>query len=708
MVMSIIRTRKSAPAKMTCALCNGFQGRWSIASMLADPSPRHMNRHHIVPSFTWNELEVFASSCYCCQVLVSGCLGCFQQHGIQVSDILRGILSFYYPSTNYDTEKQDASKNLIFLLNNGRRFEIQFFCTDDDDCPIPDSWDYIPVSKRTSPRTDSDQAMVTIKSWISACIVTHFTPESFCNTPDNPQLPTRVVDVGLDDGVVKLLEPKGARSKYICLSHCWGLAQIITTTKSNLVQHKKAIPWNLLSKTFRDAISLTRSLGFKYIWIDSLCIIQDDARDWDVESAQMASIYTNGHLTIAATRSPNGAGGLYCQTPDFEVAGTTPDKKAEPYRLFFRERIDHHIDMDVVIPDAGDAATGNPTAIHYPLLTRAWVYQERMLSTRILHFGRYELFFECRSGVHCECDGIEFNGSSPETPIPLFKIEHAEALQDYVSDWAEQFSDQVVYQGASLWRTMVSCYTALLLTKSKDRLPAISGIAKDLAARRKSRYLAGLWEETLNDDLLWIVPSRSWYKKARPHPRNAPTWSWASVETYIHYWDGVLFTSLEEEKGELRERLPYTHFSTIKKCEITWSAVDEFGTIAGGFLTISGLVVEGVLEREVELLQGEGESIVHYVSLPSRYLRLEMKADYLLDLDGPGQTRPGAKVLCMRMSAMQEGSTDHLISLVLKDSSETRGCFERIGIVVLAKKPPPIDPFGELFQKAGEQTVTIV
>lgn len=680
-----------------------------------------MNRHHIVPRFTWEEMQCSATSCYSCNILISGCRGCFSQRGIEESDIVYGILRFYYPTTLDNAVKQEASKDLIFLMKGGRRFEVQLFCTEDDDCPIPDSWDYIPVSRRTSPRTDSDMAIVTIKGWISSCIVTHYTPECFCDSPDNPPLPTRVVDVGLDDDSVKLIEPKGAvRAKYICLSHCWGLAQIITTTKSTLADRKRGIPWRSLSNTFRDAISLTRALGIKYIWIDSLCIIQDDARDWDVESSNMAAIYTNGHLTIAATMSANGAGGLFRDTPDFEVSGTAPPSdtngKGEPYRLFFRERIDHHIDMGIA---NSDISIGSPTAIHYPLLTRAWVYQERMLSTRILHFGRYELFFECRSSIVCECDDIEFHGSSPETPIALFKIEHAEALGDYTSSWvdADQFRDAVHYQGASLWRTMVSCYSALLLTKSKDRLPAISGIAKDLAVRRQSRYLAGLWEESINDDLLWTVHWRSRHQKARPYPRNAPTWSWASTDACVLYYDGVLFTDLEDKQGSFRERQPYKHFSTVETCEVTWAAVDEFGAISSGMLTISGLVVTGLLEREVEVQSDGVEDIVHYVSLPRRddgsnekknQLRLAMRPDYLLDHDGPGQTKPGTEVFCLRMSIIQEGSSDHMISLVLKRAFESPGRLERIGTVILRQNPPPIDPVGELFQDAELRTMTII
>jgi hypothetical protein len=207
----------------------------------------------------------------------------------------------------------------------------------------------------------------------------------------------------------------------------------------------------------------------------------------------MASVYSNGHLTIAATHSSSGSGGLYAHTPDCEVSGRTAD--GEKYRLFFRERIDHQI-------DAGFETNGfTATETYYPLLSRAWVYQERMLSTRVLHFGRYEIFFECKSSIDCECGSIHNHGTGCETPVPLIKIEYADILSDYDIPLDEQSLADVHYHSARLWRTMVSCYTVLFLTKPFDRLPAIGGLARQIHSKRKSKYLAGLWEDTLQDDI---------------------------------------------------------------------------------------------------------------------------------------------------------------------------------------------------------------
>lgn len=314
---------------MSCKFCNKFQ--------------RGQPHNHICFKLSWEELQQLAKSCYCCGILISGCVSCFHQHGITESDILHGSLHVHFPS-NRDSaededEDEDANKEMIFLLKNGRYLQVELFATDHDLCPVPNSWDYMPISQTVSPRSDSAAAFAVIQSWVSECVDDH----DSCATTERPELPTRVVDVGSDDGPVKLVETLGARDNYICLSHCWGLATIITTTKASVKDHKVNIGWQKLSNTFRDAITFTRTLGFRYVWIDSLCIVQDDAKDWKIESSNMASVYNNGHLTLAGTHSANGHRGLFSPTGDIEVIGKTPSR--EEYCLYFQERIDHHLEQ---------------------------------------------------------------------------------------------------------------------------------------------------------------------------------------------------------------------------------------------------------------------------------------------------------------------------------------------------------------------------
>jgi hypothetical protein len=113
-------------------------------------------------------------------------------------------------------------------------------------------------------------------------------------------------------GSVKLLETTDKYASYICLSHCWGKEnQPLKCTTANLNEWKSRIDWDLLPQTFQDAIDFVRRLGQRYLWIDSLCILQDDRDDWDEQSVKMAEIYENSYLTLAASWASDCTGGLY-------------------------------------------------------------------------------------------------------------------------------------------------------------------------------------------------------------------------------------------------------------------------------------------------------------------------------------------------------------------------------------------------------------
>ncbi|KAJ8114448.1 hypothetical protein OPT61_g3678 [Boeremia exigua] len=678
-----------------CRICNRFQGNRPIESRNRSSQPRRGTRNHRA-ALTWNELEQSASSCYCCNILLRGSRGCFELHGIKEDQVHQINLLFDYPFALDVVESESSLKSLEFLLNSGRNFQVEIFATYDEAYPIPDSWDYFYTSPRVVSRSNSSEALAIIRNWLGECVDEH-SSGSLCETPPSSGLPTRVVDVGDDNQSVKLINSNGEKGGYICLSHCWGLAQIVTTTKATIDARKLGIPWDLLSKTFQDAISMTRMLGFRYIWIDSLCIVQDDASDWERESAQMASVYSNGYLTLAGTRSANGNGGLFSERDDVEVSGMTPLDEA--YYVYFRQRIDHHIEMidDSVIE-------------HYPLLTRAWVYQERMLSTRVVHFGHFELFFECRSGIECECGFISCEEGSPEIEKPLVKIEFAQALSE-LKLWGMDID--TAYYAARVWRTVVASYTVLSLTKSTDRLPALGGLASHMAAVRQASYLAGLWKDSLNDDLLWgaYYEAETTTRKPRPSPRIAPTWSWASTAHYVDYNDTILFSSFEI--GTEREQEPHQHFATIEHCTTLPSAVNEFGAIQEGSLKITGLFVTGsiqygTIERAVgRLTPGPLQTYKSYLfCLPSG--DWPVRPDYLFDTEGSESILPATEVYCLRMSHLRVGSWQKLVSLVLRVSPDRPDCFERIGLLEVKSRTEEVDCIGVLYEAAGLRTITIV
>ncbi|KAJ4190740.1 hypothetical protein NW755_004954 [Fusarium falciforme] len=568
---------------MSCSICNNFIGVGKLRP--EEDAPVGISRKHVPRDLSWQALQTSAKICHSCEILVTGCRGCFTQHGVDEEQIESFSIRFFYP--NYEDEDAEVDKVVSFLMQDGTFFDIELFATEEDDCPVPDAWESMPVSQRTSSRTDSSDAIEIIKSWIQLC--EDDSEHVDCIEPEDPGLPKRIVDVGDADGVIRVVETHGESAKYICLSHCWGSTQIITTTQNTLQQRQRRIDMQDLSNTFRDAILLTRQLGLHYIWIDSLCIIQDSRTDWEIESAKMSSIYSKAFLTIAATHSPDGRGGLYTDTPDFEVSGETPE--GEEYRLFFRERIDHHLDP-VPEPDRSGADVGligHGTIARHPLLTRAWVYQERLLSPRVIHFGPQELFFECLSAMQCECGGIAHDGSSI-APSGLMKLLYAEAL--FTTAPGVEWHEYAAYYMARIWRTMVNEYTSLGITKPSDRLPAIGGLAKKMAASRKQEYVAGLWGNTLNDDLIWTVLELEGEKKPRYDPLAAPTWSWASVEAHVFYWDSIVFWNPDETVTD-EDRPPWQHLSRVEGWNVDAAGVDEFGHLNGGTIKVTGLVAEG-------------------------------------------------------------------------------------------------------------------
>ena len=145
------------------------------------------------------------------------------------------------------------------------------------------------------------------RSWIETCRREH----KACNVRRVPDsLPTRLIDIGLASSEERirphLIDTKDYLSEgvhdYVALSHCWGTTsgtQVSKTLKANLIQRTDSIEWDEMTKTFQDAFMITRGLGLRYVWIDSLCIIQDVEEDFLIECAKMGLVYANAYCTLA-------------------------------------------------------------------------------------------------------------------------------------------------------------------------------------------------------------------------------------------------------------------------------------------------------------------------------------------------------------------------------------------------------------------------
>ncbi len=234
-------------------------------------------------------------------------------------------------------------------------------------------------------------------------------------------------------------------------------------------------------------------------------------------------------LNIAATHSNNGKGGCFAKRwsldsqnqielnvgADIEIV--PEDHEDGEYRIFVRNSF--HVAHDH-FTRAGDYASSLEHAS--PLLSRGWVFQERLLSVRTLHFHREELIWECASGISCECSRLEdYQWGDPDGLLQDRKANQLKMLYKPITD--STATESQVLDG---WLELVTEYCKLKLTKQTDRLPAISGLASRLASRQSGEYLAGIWSSDLPRALCWRQqPDLNKHPNFRhATAANAPSW----------------------------------------------------------------------------------------------------------------------------------------------------------------------------------------
>ncbi len=194
------------------------------------------------------------------------------------------------------------------------------------------------------------------------------------------------------------MSQSSSSSRYMTLSHCWGQLHIKRLETATLDQMCDGINLDELPRTFQDAIKFTRALDVRFLWIDSLCIIQDSVTDWAAEAGTMKDVYKHAFCNIAA---PDGRSGCFVEKdPQLsKVRRVQPENDSTLYDLVADELWLHNVDKA-------------------PLNTRAWVVQERYLSPRILHCSRQQLFWECCEPVRSFCT----SGSSPSNLQELSRV----------------------------------------------------------------------------------------------------------------------------------------------------------------------------------------------------------------------------------------------------------------------------------------------
>jgi hypothetical protein len=488
-------------------------------------------------------------------------------------------------------------------------------------------WRAITVCGKRSGDTGSDSALIWVEDRIKDCLTQH--PR--CTYDPGAAVPARLVDVATEGSDVRLYETHGEDAKYVCLSHCWGPSRKAVTTRKNLKTYIEAIPWTALPKAFQDAISFVRKLGIRYLWIDSLCIIQDDKKDWEKEAAAMCSVYEHSYLTLAATGSPSDDQNFFSRASDREIKGTTME--GTPYHVFVRPCIPH--------PRYWKAEGKT-----WPLLSRAWIYQERLLSPRVLHFGKEELFWECNENQCCECGDLE-EWTKRDSGPP--KMNHTKILSH---PSREKLMER--------WHMIVEEYTTLELTVPSDRLPALLGVAMQMQPKRRGAYLAGLWTDSVIEDLLWH-PAEPWAGPCRrPTEPRAPTWSWASVDTAIRYRN-----KQRDRMTNVYCRLVHGHAS---------GSFDPSNRLASGHLVLAG----NLLPALVSIMRTHNEnqtSDYRLKLLMDEPHYIEAWLDYPVWEQGACSVKQDEPVYMLRMA-----TKEFEYALVLRCVDEKEQIYERIGL----------------------------
>ncbi|RYP09646.1 hypothetical protein DL764_001188 [Monosporascus ibericus] len=403
--------------------------------------------------------------------------------------------------------------DLVWLYSKTRGvFEVRLYNEVGATDPVPQ----FGFARHVAPTAGSEETLNCAKTWLESCREWH----RRCRLEETPHLPTLVLDVSQPNP--RLLRTRGLAAPYAALSHRWGSSQPLCTLKSNIANHTRGLAIETVPRTFQDAIRVTRHLRIRYLWIDSLCIVQDDGDDWAREAARMAAYYTGAEVVIAASASTGCTEGFLGPRPAPSVRGTLqiPRNKGsrELLPLHFRESL------------VGDRPSmENQLGYGEDMLsTRSWCYQERLLARRYLSFSQDQLSWECNAACHCESSDVSPDLGTVGAEDDAGSGGGGDHEYNLSLRLLRSSSQAELYE---FWMLrVVRHYGNRELTRYSDRPVAVQGVADVLGQHLGDECVYGVWK----GDSLWGLAWRT--RRVLCVPLDvAPTWSWASVYGPVHY-----------------------------------------------------------------------------------------------------------------------------------------------------------------------------
>ncbi|KAF6807568.1 heterokaryon incompatibility protein [Colletotrichum sojae] len=488
------------------------------------------------------------------------------------------------PSSCHECEK----------CNPGELPEVMLYLFPEDDVGC------VPLNdKALGPHTGSEQSFGQMKSWLENCKNNHPICQSRPTSGDF--MPTRVLDLNTASETcsttrIRVVETKNMNNdRYMTLSHCWGDDGFVRLTQDTLTEFiTNGIPWTTGSPrpvplndfttndNFVEAVEVARRLGVRYMWVDSLCIIQGEDGDFKTEGGLMHKIYRNSYCNLAAAASKDSKGGLFRERNIDILPASYKSLRGSSSR--FNGGV-----WRILSSDLWDSEL-----LGSPLYNRGWVFQERMLSPRLLQFGHNQIFWDCATTSACE---------ALPAGLPLFL--DAKAGTD--RGWRRRLQEADITVPSRIrttesslekfWEGAVRNYTSCKLTKHDDKQRALWGIAKLVRDMLREEYAFGLWENCLWEQLAWRVAGPPALEPAKTEKEAFPSWSWTSLNVPIKVvprlkGDKRFYVVMDHKQEDISFQLRTTIFRGTREEEPSPALDEKFGEVESQDAMTSGRKAE--------------------------------------------------------------------------------------------------------------------
>jgi hypothetical protein len=531
-----------------------------------------------------------------------------------------------------------------------------------------------------SPNAGDGRCFELARRWVDTCQQQH---GAACLQLLPHNMPTRLIDVGSIDGShePRLRITGNEDGEWVALSHCWGTHSSFKTDSTNILARQSQISLEEMPPTFHDAVIVTRRLGYQYLWIDSLCIIQDEHSDWVRESVRMRDYYQHANLTISADSASGDHVGFLKPRENIQEQITLTLASGEEIGIRSRTECPSFRNRDTCISQ------------------RAWTLQEFVLSPRSLLYTSEQLVWECQTHKYCESD----ENLQGEMEDDVYHT--AKRFFSSPELGKAQFPEyEIFFNPIYKWYSLVSDYVTRDLTNRQDIFPAISGLAREIGRQTSNTYAAGIWLEDIHRGLLWQMngagtPTETYL---------APSWSWASLKLTTGGLDppneplylNVCFTYTEDED---RRAFHLAH-------DIVAEDDDHFGCINFGSLQMRGKVLdakkwEGKTKPHFNYYGNIGKSHFSVRSGPSAAESVDQLICYfdIVEEDNTVEEKTNFEEMLRKVTMFQISTwlwqngraVTTMVLLLLPAADQPDGTYRRVGIA-------EVPNYGHLADKGWE------